>query len=190
MLKDEYISSGLLDAFVLGTETDALIYQIPGGMLSNLISQLKAANAMDKLEDVLQETPRVRKDLGYPPLVTPMSQIVGSQATTNVMLGERYKTISKEAISYVRGEYGRSPGPIDPDLLKKVLGDEPPFTGRFADTLEPYYEQAKQEIGPLAQSEEDVLSYVAFPQIARKFLAEREERRAVRATYTIRRVEE
>ncbi len=184
-IRDEYIKSGLMDALVMGTETDALNYQIPGGMLSNLVSQLKAQNAMDKFHAVLEETPRVRKDLGYPPLVTPMSQMVGVQAVANVLSGERYKNVSKEVRSYLRGEYGQAPGAVDADVLKKVLGDEKPVTGRFASTLGDGMAQGKKEAGPLAGCTEDVLSYIVFPTVADKFFAEREERRQNRAKYTI-----
>lgn len=184
-VKAKYVSSGLMDAFVMGTDTDALVYQVPGGMLSNLIAQLKAQNAIDKLEEVLAETPRVRKDLGYPPLVTPMSQMVGVQAASNVLLGERYKSVSKEIKAYLRGEYGQAPGEIDADLLKKVLGDEKPITTRFADTLEPEFEKAKEQLKMVTKSEKDVLSYILFPQIAEKFFKEREEKTAVKVTYTI-----
>jgi len=184
-VKAKYVSSGLMDAFVMGTDTDALVYQVPGGMLSNLIAQLKAQNAIDKLEEVLAETPRVRKDLGYPPLVTPMSQMVGVQAASNVLLGERYKSVSKEIKAYLRGEYGQAPGEIDADLLKKVLGDEKPITTRFADTLEPEFEEAKEQLKMVTKSEKDVLSYILFPQIAEKFFKEREEKTAVKVTYTI-----
>ncbi|NLG52993.1 MAG: pyruvate carboxylase subunit B [Clostridiales bacterium] len=184
-IKQKYIESGLMDPYVMGTETDALIYQVPGGMLSNLVSQLKAQNAIDKLDDVLKEVPAVRKDLGYPPLVTPMSQMVGVQAATNVLLGERYKTVSKEVKAYLRGEYGTAPGEINSDLMKKVLGDEKPIEGRFAESLEPEFEKTKKELGNLAKSDEDVLSYIAFPQIAEKFLKNREESKAVTVTYSI-----
>jgi len=189
-LKTKYISSGLMDAFVMGTETDALVYQVPGGMLSNLISQLKSQNAIDRLDEVLAEIPLVRKDLGYPPLVTPMSQIVGVQAAANVLAGERYKNISKEVKSYLRGEYGQAPGEVDKDLIQKVLGDEKPITIRFADTLEPAFDKLEQEIGALARSDEDVLSYIAFPQIAEKFFKEREERESTTVTYTITKKQE
>lgn len=188
-VKNEYLESGTLNPFVLTTNTDALNYQIPGGMLSNLIAQLKAQNSLDRLDEVLAETPRVRKDLGYPPLVTPMSQMVGVQAATNVLVGERYKNVSKEVKSYLRGEYGRAPGEIDPELLKKVLGDEKPYTGRFADTLEPEFEKVKAELGDRAESDEDVLSYIAFPQIAEKFFASREEKRSRTMQYTVERID-
>lgn len=184
-LKAKYISSGLMDAFVMGTETDALVYQVPGGMLSNLIAQLKTQNAVNRLDEVLAETPKVRKDLGYPPLVTPMSQMVGVQAAANVLLGERYKSVSKEVKSYLRGEYGQAPGEIDPGLLQKVLGDEKPITSRFADTLEPQFEKVKEQLKSITKSEKDVLSYIVFPQIAEKFFKEREERAAVKVTYSI-----
>lgn len=184
-LKTKYVESGLMDPFVMGTETDALNYQVPGGMLSNLIAQLKAQNSIDRLEEVLAEVPNVRKDLGYPPLVTPMSQMVGVQAANNVLAGERYKNVSKEIKSYLAGEYGQAPGEVDPALQKKVLGDEKPYTGRFADTLPPAFETAKKEIGSLARNDEDVLSYIAFPQIAEKFFQNREEKENRTVSYTI-----
>ena len=184
-VKSKYIESGLMDPIVMGTETDALVYQVPGGMLSNLIAQLKAQNALGKLDEVLKETPLVRKDLGYPPLVTPMSQMVGVQAVANVLAGERYKNVSKEVKSYLRGEYGNAPGTVDKTLVKKVLGDEKPVTVRFADTLAPGFDKAKKEIGALAHSDEDVLSYVAFPQIAEKFLTDREAQKTKTVKYTI-----
>ncbi len=188
-VKNEYLENGTLNPFVLTTNTDALNYQIPGGMLSNLIAQLKAQNSLDRLDEVLAETPRVRKDLGYPPLVTPMSQMVGVQAATNVLVGERYKNVSKEVKSYLRGEYGRAPGEVDPELLAKVLGDEKPYTGRFADTLAPEFEKVKAELGDRAESDEDVLSYIAFPQIAEKFFASREEKRNRTMQYTVERID-
>lgn len=188
-IKAKYLESGQLNPVVLSTDTDALNYQVPGGMLSNLVAQLTAQNKMDKFEEVLAETPRVRKDLGYPPLVTPMSQMVGVQATANVLAGERYKNVSKEVKAYIRGEYGRAPGEIDKDLQKKVLGDEQPITCRFADTLEPGFEKAKKEIGKLAHSDEDVLSYIAFPTQAEAFLKEREEKKHNTFAYAITKVE-
>lgn len=188
-IKAKYLENGQLNPVVLSTDTDALNYQVPGGMLSNLVAQLTAQNKMDKFEEVLAETPRVRKDLGYPPLVTPMSQMVGVQATANVLAGERYKNISKEVKAYIRGEYGRAPGEIDKELQKKVLGDEQPITCRFADTLEPGFEKAKKEIGALAHSDEDVLSYIAFPTQAEAFLKEREEKKHNTFTYAITKVE-
>lgn len=184
-IKQKYIEDGTLDTFVMGTETDALVYQVPGGMLSNLISQLKAQNAIDRLDEVLGEVPNVRKDLGFPPLVTPMSQMVGVQAAANVLQGERYKSVSNEVKAYLRGEYGTAPGPIDKALQSKVLGDEKPITGRYADTLEPGFEKAKAKLGDIAQSDLDVLSYIAFPMIAEKFFQKREENKAVTVTYSI-----
>lgn len=187
-IKEKYVSSGLMDPFVMGTDTDALNYQVPGGMLSNLIAQLKSQNSIDRLDEVLLETPKVRKDLGYPPLVTPMSQMVGVQAATNVLLGERYKSISKEVKAYLRGEYGQAPGPVDAALQKKVLGDEKPITVRFADTLEPEFEKVKAKLKGIAKNDEDVLSYIAFPQIAEKFFKEREDSTAVKVSYKIKKV--
>jgi oxaloacetate decarboxylase alpha subunit len=186
---NEAIASGLLDPTVMGTATEALDYKSPGGMLSNLISQLKAQNAIDRLPEVLEETPRVREDLGYPPLVTPMSQIVGVQAATNVLLGERYKSVGKELKAYVRGEYGRAPGEIDPELVKKILGDEKPIDCRPADLLEPEFEKTKKMLGERATSDEDVLSYIAFPQVAEKFFTEREKRMENIVKYTIEAIE-
>lgn len=187
-VKDTFLKSGVLDPYVMGTETDALVYQIPGGMLSNLISQLKQQNALDKLDEVLQETPEVRKDLGYPPLVTPMSQMVGVQAATNVLMGERYKNVSKEVKAYFKGEYGKAPGELNQGLIEKVLGDEKPITTRFADTLEPEFENTKKKLGSVAESDEDVLSYIAFPQIAEKFFQEREERKTSTVRYSVRKI--
>ncbi len=189
-LRAKYLADGVLNPVVMATETDALDYQIPGGMLSNLVAQLTAQNKLDKLDEVLAETPRVREDLGYPPLVTPMSQMVGVQATFNVLLGERYKNISKEVKAYIKGEYGKAPGKVSKDLQKLVLGDEKPFTGRFADTLEPGFEAAKEEIGALAHSEEDVLSYIAFPQQAKAFFEERAEKEKRTFKYTIQEIKE
>ena len=142
-IRDGYIADGTLMPKSLTTDTDALTYQVPGGMLSNLYSQLKTLKAMDKVDDVLKEVPAVRKDLGYPPLVTPMSQMVGVQATQNVVMGERYKNIGKEVKAYLHGEYGKAPGEVNQELLHKALGDTPVITGRFADTLEPQFERPK-----------------------------------------------
>jgi len=147
-----------------------LQFQIPGGMLSNLVSQLREQNAADRYEEVLAEVPRVREELGYPPLVTPSSQIVGTQATLNVILGERYKVIPGEVKNYIRGFYGRPPAPIDPEIKRKAIGDEEPIDCRPADLLEPGLEKARAEIGDLARNDEDVLSYALFPQVARPFL--------------------
>ncbi len=156
-----------------GVDVNVLMYQIPGGMLSNLVSQLRQQKAEERYEEVLAEMPRVRADLGYPPLVTPTSQIVGTQATFNVLAGERYKIVSEEVKNYVRGLYGRAPGAINPEVRRLAIGDEKPFEGRPADLLEPGYERAAAEIADLAQSEEDVISYALFPQVAREFFQRR-----------------
>lgn len=169
-VREEYIASGVLDPKVMTPQPEALTYQIPGGMLSNMISQLKAENAMEKLDAVLNEVPRVRADLGYPPLVTPTSQIVGTQATVNVLTGERYKVILREVIAYFRGEYGKVPGTLNEEVAKKALRKQQPLTGRFADTLEPMFEKTKEELKEITSSEEDVLSYLLFPQIAEEFI--------------------
>ncbi len=186
--RDQMLADGTLNPLVMGTDADALNYQIPGGMLSNLVSQLKAQNKLDRFNDVLEETPKVRKDLGYPPLVTPMSQMVGVQAVNNVLQGERYKSVSKEVKSYLRGEYGHPPGDIDPQVMKTVLGDEKPVPGRFADTLAPGMDEGKKEAGPLAKNVDDVLSYIVFPQIAEKFFESRAEKEENKAKYTIEKV--
>ena len=183
------LESGLLNPVVMATATDALTYQIPGGMLSNLVAQLTAQKKLDKLDEVLAEVPNVRKDMGYPPLVTPMSQMVGVQATSNVLTG-RYKNISKEIKAYVKGEYGRAPGEISDELKKLCLDGEEPITCRFADTLEPAVEKARKELGDTATCDEDVLSYIAFPQLAEKFFALREERKSRTFTYSIKAIEE
>ncbi len=189
-IRNQFLEDGGLNPKVLFTDADALSYQVPGGMLSNLIAQLKTQHALDRFEEVLQEIPQVRKDLGYPPLVTPMSQMVGVQAAANVLLGERYKSISKEVKAYLRGEYGTAPAPLNPDLQKKALGDEAPLTGRYADTLPPAFEKTKQELQGIARSEEDVLSYLAFPQVAGKFFETRRQREENICPYSILRVEE
>ena len=188
-IRDKALKSGLLNPVVMGTQTDALIYQIPGGMLSNLVAQLTAQKKLDKLDEVLEETPRVRKDLGYPPLVTPMSQMVGVQATANVLAGERYKNISKEVKSYIKGEYGKAPGEVSTELQKLVLGDEKPYTGRFADTLEPGVEAARAYLGSRATCDEDVLSYIAFPTQAEAFFDKRDAKKKNTFSYTIRKVD-
>jgi oxaloacetate decarboxylase alpha subunit len=156
-----------------GVDVRVLQYQIPGGMLSNLMSQLREQGAADRYEEVLAEVPKVREEMGYPPLVTPSSQIVGTQATLNVILGQRYKVVPEEVKNYVRGYYGRPPDTIDPEIQKIVIGDEEPIDCRPADMLEPGLEKARQEIDDLAQSEEDVISYALFPQVARPFLERR-----------------
>ena len=189
-IRDGYLKDGTLNPKMLTTDTDALTYKVPGGMLSNLVSQLKAQNAMDKFEQVLVETPKVRADLGYPPLVTPMSQMVGVQATNNVLCGERYKNISKEVKAYCRGEYGTSPAPINPEVMKKALGDEKPVECRYADTLEPVFEKTKEELKGVARSDEDVLSYILFPQVTEKYFEARKAKEEKVVKYTITPVEE
>ena len=183
--RNEYIKTGLLDPMVLTTDSDCLNYQIPGGMLSNLISQLKMQNAMDRFQEVLEETPKVRAELGYPPLVTPMSQMVGVQAVQNVLAGERYKNVGSEIKSYLLGEYGTAPGKIDETVRKKILGDMKPIEGRYADTLVPLFEKTKAELGDKARNDEDVLSYIAFPSVAEKFFEKRLEKEENVASYTI-----
>lgn len=156
-----------------GVDANVLRYQIPGGMISNFISQLAQQNALDKLSQVLAEVPRVRKDFGYPPLVTPSSQIVGTQAVLNILAGERYKMVTKETKNYMRGLYGKPPAPVNEEVRKKIIGDEEPITCRPADLIEPELSKAKSEIAPYIQKEEDILSYVLFPTVAKKFLEER-----------------
>ena len=187
--KKKCFGDGTMSPVVMGTQSDALIYQIPGGMLSNLVAQLTAQNKLDKLDEVLEETPKVRKDLGYPPLVTPMSQMVGVQAATNVLSGERYKVVSKEIENYIRGEYGKAPGEVNPELQKKILGDEKPVECRYADLLEPEFEKAKAEIGSKARSDEDVLSYIAFPAQAEAFFDKREIKEKNTFNYKIARID-
>ena len=186
--KSEVLSDGTLNPLVLGTQADVLHYQVPGGMLSNLVAQLKAQNELDRLDEVLDETPKVRKDLGYPPLVTPLSQMVGVQAAANVLAGERYKNVSTEIKNYIRGEYGKAPGEINPDVIKKILGDEKPHTGRFADTLEPEIEKAREYLGDKAESDEDVLSYIAFPAQAEAFLEKRSQKKKYSFRYEVKEI--
>ena len=154
---------------VLSVNAKALQYQVPGGMLSNLIGQLKQANAMDKYYQVLEEVPRVRKDFGYPPLVTPTSQIVGTQAVMNVLGGERYKMVTKESKGLLKGEYGRLPAPVNEEVRKKCIGDEKVITHRPADDIEPELEKYRAEAAKWIQQDEDVLSYALFPQVAGKY---------------------
>lgn len=172
-LRQKYIDSGLLDPKMLAVDANALIYQVPGGMLSNLLSQLKQAGKEDQLEEVLKEVPRVRKDAGYPPLVTPSSQIVGTQAVFNVIMGERYKMVTKEFKGIVKGEYGKTPVPIDPEFRKKIIGDEQAIECRPADLLEPELDKLKKECAEWTEQEEDVLSYAQFGQVAVKFFENR-----------------
>lgn len=174
-LREKYIQTGLLDQKVLGVDVNALIYQVPGGMLSNLVSQLKQSNATDKYDEVLKEVPRVRQDFGYPPLVTPTSQIVGTQAVFNVIMGERYKMVPKESKALVKGEYGKTPGTISDEIYKKILGDEKPITQRPADLIAPELESTREKIKDDIEQDEDVLSYALLPQVAEKFFKLRKE---------------
>ena len=173
-LREKYIKSGLLDPKMLATDANALIYQVPGGMLSNLLSQLKQAGKADKLDEVLREVPKVREDSGYPPLVTPTSQIVGTQAVFNVITGERYKMCTNEFKDMVAGKYGSTPMPVDPEFQKKIIGDMKPVTCRPADLLEPELEKLKAEMpAQYLQQEEDVLSLAMFPKVAMDFFEKR-----------------
>ncbi|MDE5593624.1 MAG: oxaloacetate decarboxylase subunit alpha [Clostridiales bacterium] len=167
-------ADGILNPKVLKVDVNALIYQVPGGMLSNLISQLKQQNASDRLTEVLEEVPRVRADMGYPPLVTPSSQIVGTQAVLNVLSGERYKTVTKETKGVVAGEYGKLPVEPSKEIIKKIIGDAPRITCRPADNIKPELGAYKKEIEEYAIQEEDVLTYALFPQLAIPFFKKRE----------------
>ena len=185
-LRAEFLEKGTLNPISMATDTQCLTYQIPGGMLSNLLSQLKSLNALDKFDEALLETPRVRKDMGYPPLVTPTSQLVGTQAVQNVLAGERYKNVGAEIKAYCRGEYGKTPAPIDPEIRAKILNGEEPLKVRYADTLPTdIYEKAEKELGDTARCEEDVLSYIAFPQVAEKFFEQRKEQEEKKVRYSI-----
>ncbi len=168
-LRDKYLNSGLLNTKVMGVDVNALIYQVPGGMLSNLVSQLKQAGKEDKYLDVLREVPRVREDLGYPPLVTPTSQIVGTQAVMNVIAGERYKMVPKETKGVVKGEYGRTPAPISDEIVKKIIGEEERITCRPADLIPNELDKIKAEAAQYIEQDEDILTYAMFPQVATKF---------------------
>ncbi|NLW79571.1 MAG: oxaloacetate decarboxylase subunit alpha [Ruminococcaceae bacterium] len=175
-LREKYLASGQLDPKMLGVDANTLLYQVPGGMLSNLLNQLKEAGKGDQLEDVLNEIPRVRKDSGYPPLVTPTSQIVGSQAVFNVITGEPYKMVTKEFRAMVHGDYGKTPAPIDPAFSKKILGDDAPITYRPADKIAPELDKLTKEAEKWARQPEDVLTYAMFPQVAPKFFEKRNEK--------------
>ena len=175
-IKQMYIDNGTINAKSLGTDAQALVYKVPGGMLSNMIANLTDMHAMDKFEAALAEIPAVRKDLGYPPLVTPLSQMVGNQAVTNVLVGERYKNISKEVKNYFKGEYGIAPAPVDPELEAKILGEGgKPVDCRIEDQKRTGedFAKAREELGDLAQSEEDIMSYICFPDQAKKYFEAR-----------------
>ncbi len=176
-LREKYIESGLLSPKMLGVDAKSLIYQVPGGMLSNLLSQLKQAGKEDQLPEVLAEVPRVRADCGYPPLVTPTSQIVGSQAVFNIITGERYKMITNEFKGIVRGEYGRTPVEIDPEFRKKIIGDEESIDCRPADLIEPELDTLRDECKAWTEQEEDVLSYAQFGQVAVKYFESRRNKK-------------
>jgi oxaloacetate decarboxylase alpha subunit len=176
-LRQKYIEEGLLDPKMLGVDANTLLYQVPGGMLSNLNSQLKQAGKEDKLEEVLAEVPRVRKDSGYPPLVTPTSQIVGTQAVFNIIMGERYKMVTKEFKDMVAGKYGRTPCEIDLEFRKKIVGDDDIIDCRPADLLSDTIEQFRSEINEFYESDEDVLSYAQFGAVALKFFEKRRDKK-------------
>ncbi len=173
-LREEYLTSGLMDPKVMGVDVNTLKYQVPGGMLSNLVSQLREAGKSDQFDDVLKEIPRVREEFGFPPLVTPTSQIVGTQALLNVIAGERYKMIPKESRELVKGHYGKTPAPISQEITKLILGDEKPITGRPADLLEPELDKIRAEMSEYLEQDEDVLSYALFPQVAEKYFQYRQ----------------
>lgn len=169
-IKDKYLANGLLNPKVLSINPNILTYQVPGGMLSNLMNQLKKQNALDKYDEVLKEVPHVRKDLGYPPLVTPLSQMVGTQAVLNVLTGERYKMVPQEIKDYLHGLYGKAPAKIDEAVLHKIIGNDPIITCRPADKIAPEFEGFKEKYKNLARSDEDVLSLALFETVATKFL--------------------
>lgn len=173
-IREKYIANGLMDPKLMGVDINTLKYQVPGGMLSNLVSQLKQANAMDKFEEVLKEVPRVREDFGYPPLVTPSSQIVGTQAVLNVVMGERYKMVPKEAKDLVKGMYGKTTVPIKQEVVDKILKGEKQVTCRPADLLEPELDKIRKECAKWTHQEEDVLTKALFPQPAETFFKKRE----------------
>ena len=173
IVKDKYLANGLLNPKALVRNANILKYQVPGGMLSNLMNQLKAQGAMDKYDEVLNEVPRVRKEMGYPPLVTPLSQMVGTQAVMNVMTGERYKMVPKEIKDYLHGLYGKSPAEVDEKIRKQIIGDDEVITYRPADKIEPQFEMYKEKYKDLIKSDEDVLTCALFEAKAVKFLTER-----------------
>ena len=174
-VKDKYLDNGLLNPKVLTCNPNILKYQVPGGMLSNLINQLKQQGALDKLDDVLKEVPLVRKDMGYPPLVTPLSQMVGTQAVLNIISKERYKMVPKEINEYLHGKYGASPAPIDEEIRKKIIGEDKVITYRPADDLKPEFASLKKEYKDIVKTDEDVLSIALFGDVAIKFLEKRKE---------------
>lgn len=172
-LREKYLKSGLLDPKVMDVNINALLYQVPGGMLSNLVSQLKQAGKIDKLQAVLEEVPRVREEVGYPPLVTPTSQIVGTQAVFNVLTGERYKSVTKEFKAMVKGEYGKTPASISKEITKKIIGDEPVISHRPADDIKPELDTLRKAAAKYIEQDEDVLTFALFEQVATKFFENR-----------------
>ena len=176
-VKAKYLENGMLNPKVLSCNPNILKYQVPGGMLSNLISQLKQQNALDKLDEVLKEVPEVRKDMGYPPLVTPLSQMVGTQAVLNVISGERYKMVPKEINEYLHGNYGKSPAPVNEEIRHKIIGDDEVITHRPADDLKPEFKALKKKYADIAKSDEDVLSIALFGDVAIKYITQRNEDR-------------
>ncbi len=176
-VREKYLKSGLLNPKVMGVDINTLIYQVPGGMLSNLVNQMKEAGKEDQLQDVLKEVPKVREDFGYPPLVTPTSQIVGTQSVMNVISGERYKMVPKESKDLVAGKYGKTPVAIKQEIIDKILKGEKPITHRPADDIAPALEETRNEMKEYLEQEEDVLTYAMFPKVAKDFF---EHRRAVK----------
>ncbi|MGM9857837.1 MAG: oxaloacetate decarboxylase subunit alpha [Bacilli bacterium] len=174
-VKAKYLENGMLNPKVLSCNPNILKYQVPGGMLSNLISQLKQQNALDKLDDVLKEVPEVRKDMGYPPLVTPLSQMVGTQAVLNVISGQRYKMVPKEINEYLHGNYGKSPAPVNEEIRHQIIGDDAVITHRPADDLKPEFKALKKKYADIAKSDEDVLSIALFGDVAIKYITKRNE---------------
>lgn len=173
-MQEDALKTGLLNPKVMGVNIKTLLYQVPGGMLSNLVSQLKEANAEDKYYQVLEEIPRVRKDFGEPPLVTPSSQIVGTQAVLNVLQGERYKMVTKESKKVLSGEFGETVKPFNKEVQKKCIGDAKPITCRPADLIKPQLAEYEKEIAQWKQQDEDILSYALFPQVATEFFKYRQ----------------
>lgn len=186
-IKQKYVDSGRINPKSMATDAQALVYKVPGGMLSNMIANLTDMHAMDKFDEALAEIPNVRKDLGYPPLVTPLSQMVGNQAVTNVLLGERYKSVSKEVQNYFKGEYGVAPAPVNAELEAKILKGGKPVDCRIEDKKRTGEEmkKAKEELGDLARSEEDLMSYICFPDQAKKFMEDRKAKEENIVTYSI-----
>ena len=187
-IKQKYIDNGTLNPKSMATDAQALVYKVPGGMLSNMIANLTDMKSMDKFDAALAEIPAVRKDLGYPPLVTPLSQMVGNQAVTNVLLGERYKQISNEVKNYFKGEYGIAPAPVSQELQDKILGEgKEPVDCRIEDSKRTGedFAKAKEELGDLARSEEDIMSYICFPKQAKEFLEKRKAKEENIAVYSI-----